>query len=129
MVSDLTGVMLVPEKGIEHLSLSQDGSLFSVMAAANDFSDLVFFSDEFSIVSMSDASYACALDELAEAHCPDFWDGVDPLEKLNNESIDGHVYTLRKGYYDQAVYADPRIPIDVPRLMICLLYTSSWGCC
>lgn len=118
MVSDLTGVTLVLEKGLEHLSASPNGSLFSLMAASNDFSDLVFFSDEFSLVSMSDASYACALDELAAAHCPDFWDGIDPLEKLNNESSDGHVYTLRVGYYDEAVYADPRIPIDVPRLMI-----------
>ena len=46
MVSDLTGVTLVLEKGLEHLSASPNGSLFSLMAASNDFSDWVFFSDE-----------------------------------------------------------------------------------
>ena len=57
------------------------------------------------------------LDELANAYCPDFWDDVDPLERLNNTASDGHIYTLRGGYNNTAVYDDEKIPISPPWTM------------
>ena len=42
---------------------------------------------------------------------------MDPLERLNNQAADGHIYTLRGGYNNTAVYADERIPINPPWTM------------
>jgi putative aldouronate transport system substrate-binding protein len=60
---------------------------------------------------IEDEAICYPLDELADQYCPDFWDGVDGLEKLNNQAADGHIYTLRGGYNNDAVYSDERIPI------------------
>ena len=57
------------------------------------------------------------LDELANTYCPDFWNDVDPLERLNNTASDGHIYTLRGGYNNAAVYEDEKIPISPPWTM------------
>ena len=41
-------------------------------------------------------------------YCPEFMENIDPLEKLNNTAPDGHIYTLKTHYNNDANWADPR---------------------
>lgn len=116
MIQNLTGVTLVPEKGLLHVNI-MTGSLFSVMEASGEFSDLIYLDQEMDLDQMANSIFAAPLDELAAQYCPDFWDELDDLEILNNTQTDGHVYTLRTGYYNQDVYNDENIPIAVPAVL------------
>ena len=107
-ITQLTGVTLAcqPQPQLE------------VLLSSGELGDLVYaYYDEINLRKLENADVSLALDELSAQHCPDFWAGLDPLEKLNNQCADGHVYTLRRGYQGQAVYDDDRIPVSVPRAL------------
>lgn len=116
MIMNLTGVTLVPEKGLLQVN-TMTGSLFSVMEASGEFSDLVYLDKEADLDQMGNSTFAAPLDELAAQYCPDFWNEFDDLEILNNTRTDGHIYTLRTGYYNQDVYDDETMPIAVPSVL------------
>ncbi len=117
-IADMTGVQLVLELGNETESTHFDaGGMLQVMLSSGDLSDLIFVRQQKDIDRLSDSAYSQPLDVLAAEHCPEFWDSLDPLEILNNQREDGHVYALPKGYYTQQVYDDPQIPIEVPRTL------------
>ena len=117
-IADMTGVQLVIELGNETESTHFDaGGMLQVMLSSGDLSDLIFVRQQKDIDRLSDSAYSQPLDVLAAEHCPEFWDSLDPLEILNNQQEDGHVYALPKGYYTQQVYDDPQIPIEVPRTL------------
>ncbi len=117
-IADMTGVQLVLELGNETESTHFDaGGMLQVMLSSGDLSDLIFVRQQKDIDRLSDSAYSQPLDVLAAEHCPEFWDSLDPLEILNNQQEDGHVYALPKGYYTQQVYDDPQIPIEVPRTL------------
>lgn len=109
MVMDLTGVKL---------DIQQQGFLnppdIQALAAAGDLTDLVCVRLDKDARFLEDSGLCYDLNELAETYCPDFWDDVDPLQQLNNQAGDGKIYTLRNGYFNNSLYADPRIPIDPP---------------
>lgn len=107
-IMDLTGVKLVSTA--EYQSLE-------VLQASGGLTDLVWVFNEADMLRLSGSGDCRALDELAAAYCPDFWESLEPMEKLNNEYTDGHVYTLRKGFRGDAVYDDPRIPVAPPYIM------------
>ena len=92
-------------------------SYMDLLQAAGSVPDLIYISGKADIQRLSDSAYSQPLDVLAAEHCPEFWDSLDPLEILNNQQEDGHVYALPKGYYTQQVYDDPQIPIEVPRTL------------
>ena len=107
-ITQLTGVTLAcqPQPQLE------------VLLSSGELGDLVYaYYDEINLRKLENADVSLALDELSAQHCPDFWAGLDPLEKLNNQCADGHVYTLRRGYQGQAVYDDDRIPVSVPQAL------------
>lgn len=108
-IMDLTGVKL----DIRHQGY---GTAVDVEAliAAGEITDLICTFSARTATFLEDESLCRPLDELAEAYCPEFFDGVDELQRLNNQAPDGHIYTLRNGSYTQAVYADPRIPVAPP---------------
>ena len=107
-ITQLTGVTLA----------CQSQPQLEVLLSSGELGDLVYaYYDEINLRKLENADVSLALDELSAQHCPDFWAGLDPLEKLNNQCADGHVYTLRRGYLSQAVYEDDRIPVSVPRVL------------
>ena len=117
-IADMTGVQLVLQLGNETESAHfETGGMLEVMLSSGELSDLVFVRQQRDIDRLSDSACSQPLDVLAAEHCPEFWDSLDPLEILNNQQEDGHVYALPKGYYTQQVYDDPQIPIAVPRTL------------
>ncbi len=107
-ITQLTGVTLA----------CQSQPQLEVLLSSGELGDLVYaYYDEINLRKLENADVSLALDELSAQHCPDFWASLDPLEKLNNQCDDGHVYTLRRGYIGQAVYDDDRIPVSVPRAL------------
>lgn len=109
-IMSLTGVQLVLEKQLPNFSLD-------VMLASDEMADLICLWSENEFYRLEDSNICYGLDELADSYCPDFWDDVDPLERLNNQAADGHIYTIRGGYNNTAVYDDERIPINPPWTM------------
>ncbi len=96
-ITRLTGVSLDVVKG-------SDLQVLSVQLAARELSDIIFTSNL--PQRFEDPEVCYRWDELAEAYCPEFFDQVDPLEILNNTAADGHVYTFKTHYMDEADYAD-----------------------
>ena len=109
-ILSLTGVQLVLEKQDPDFSLD-------VLLASGEMTDLICVQREADFYRLENHDVCYGLDELADSYCPDFWDDVDPLERLNNQAADGHIYTLRGGYNNTAVYDDERIPINPPWTM------------
>ena len=97
-ITRLTGVSLDVTKG-------SDRQVLSVQLAAQELSDIVFTDNLPQRFEDEDVCYAW--DELIEEYCPEFWDNVDPLEKINNQAADGHVYTFKTHYNDERAYTDP----------------------
>ena len=114
LLGDMAGVSVI-------LNRNQDDmvgdSLADVLIASGDFSDLIYVSTQEDIAKLANADYASALDELAAACCPTFWDNFDPMVPLNNQAEDGHVYAIRKGYRGDRFYDDPNLPLAPPRMM------------
>ena len=98
-ITRLTGVSLDVTKG-------SDRQVLSVQLAAQELSDIVFTDNLPQRVEDPDVCYAW--DELIQEHCPEFWDLVDPLEKVNNQAADGHVYTFKTHYNDERAYNDDK---------------------
>ena len=96
-ITRLTGVSLDVTK-------SADRQVLSVQLAAQELSDIVFTDNLPQRFEDPDVCYRW--DELAEEYCPEFFDLVDPLEVINNTAADGHVYTFKTHYKDEADYAD-----------------------
>ena len=113
-ITDLTGVKLDIIMGDE---ADVNQGILNVILASNDFPDLLFVHQDKEVIQLSERSYSQPLDELAAQYCPDFWDSLDPLEILNNQQADGHVYTFRKGYMTQEAYDDPTIVLQPPRTL------------
>lgn len=113
-IADLTGIKLDILAGDEASSIQ---GMLQVIEAAEEFPDLLFVQADEEILHLSDPSYSQPLDELASQYCPDSWDSLDPLEILNNQQADGHVYTLRRGYMTQEAYDDPAIGLQPPRTL------------
>ncbi len=113
-IADLTGVKLEILAGSEASAMQ---GMIRVMEAAQESPDLIFVHADDDILQLSDPSYSQPLDELAAQYCPDFWESLDPLEILNNQQADGHVYTLRRGYMTQEAYDDPDIGLQPPRTL------------
>ena len=109
-ILSLTGVQLT--FGMQDPYFSLD-----VLLASGEMTDLVCVMRERDFYRLENHDICYGLDELADSYCPDFWDDVDPLERLNNQAADGHIYTLRGGYNNTAVYDDERIPINPPWTM------------
>ena len=96
-ITRLTGVSLEVTKG-------SDRAVLSTHLAAQELSDIVFTDNLPQRFEDPDVCYRW--DELIQEHCPEFWDLVDPLEKINNQAADGHVYTFKTHYKDETDYAD-----------------------
>ena len=96
-ITRLTGVSLEVTKG-------SDRAVLSTHLAAQELSDIVFTDNLPQRFEDPDVCYRW--DELIQEHCPEFWDLVDPLEKINNQAADGHVYTFKTHYKDEADYND-----------------------
>ncbi len=96
-ITRLTGVSLEVTKG-------SDRAVLSTHLAAQELSDIVF-TDNLP-QRFEDPDVCFRWDELAAEHCPEFLDLVDPLEIINNTAADGHIYTLKTHYKDEADYAD-----------------------
>ncbi len=96
-ITRLTGVSLEATKG-------SDRQVLSVQLAAQELSDIVFTDNLPQRFEDPDVCYRW--DELAAEYCPEFFDLVDPLEVINNTAADGHVYTFKTHYKDEADYAD-----------------------
>ncbi len=97
-ITRLTGVSLDVTKG-------SDRQVLSVQLAAQELSDIVFTDNLPQRFEDEDVCYAW--DTLIEEYCPEFWDNVDSLEKINNQAADGHVYTFKTHYNDERAYTDP----------------------
>ncbi len=96
-ITRLTGVSLEVTKG-------SDRAVLSTHLAAQELSDIVFTDNLPQRFEDPDVCYRW--DELAAENCPEFFDLVDPLEVINNTAADGHVYTFKTHYKDEADYAD-----------------------
>ena len=96
-ITRLTGVSLDVTKG-------SDRAVLSTHLAAQELSDIVFTDNLPQRFEDTDVCYAW--DELAAEYCPEFFELVDPLEVINNTAADGHVYTFKTHYKDEADYAD-----------------------
>ncbi len=96
-VTELTGVTLEVTKG-------SDPQILSVQLAAQELSDIVFMDNMPQRFEDPDVCYRW--DELIPEYCPEFWDLVDPLERINNQAADGHVYTFKTHYGDERNYQD-----------------------
>ena len=96
-VTELTGVTLEVTKG-------SDPQVLSVQLAAQELNDIVFMDNMPQRFEDPDVCYRW--DELIPEYCPEFWDLVDPLEKINNQAADGHVYTFKTHYGDERNYQD-----------------------
>ena len=128
-ISDLTGVKIEIQIGADGWAALAAGShdtagdadeqtqssYVDLLQAAGSVPDLIYISGGADIQRLSDSAYSQPLDVLAAEYCPEFWDSLDPLEILNNQQEDGHVYAFRKGYITDSVYDDPTMPIEVPR--------------
>ena len=128
-ISDLTGVKIELQIGADGWAALAAGShgtagdadeqtqssYVDLLQAAGSVPDLIYISGGADIQRLSDSAYSQPLDVLAAEYCPEFWDSLDPLEILNNQQEDGHVYAFRKGYITDSVYDDPTMPIEVPR--------------
>ena len=98
-ITRLTGVSLDVIK-------SSDLNQLSVMLAAQELNDITFTSNL--PQRFEDPDICAAWDELSAQYCPEFMENIDPLEKLNNTAPDGHIYTLKTHYNNDANWADPR---------------------
>ncbi len=96
-ITELTGVSLEITKG-------SDLQILSVQLAAQELNDLVFTSNLTQRFQDPDVCYRW--DELIPEYCPEFLDLVDPLEKVNNQAADGHIYTFITHYNDERAYND-----------------------
>ena len=96
-ITRLTGVSLEVTKG-------SDRAVLSTHLAAQELSDIVFTDNLPQRFEDPDVCYRW--DELSAEYCPEFFDLVDPLEIINNTAADGHVYTFKTHYKDEADYAD-----------------------
>ena len=114
LLGDMAGVSVILNRNRDDIL---GDSLADVLIASGDFSDLIYVSTQEDIAKLANADYASALDELAAACCPTFWDAFDPMIPLNNQAEDGHIYALRKGYRDDHFYDDPNLPLAPPRMM------------
>ena len=128
-ISDLTGVKIELQIGADGWAALAAGShgtagdadeqtqssYVDLLQAAGSVPDLIYISGGADIQRLSDSAYSQPLDVLAAEYCPEFWDSLDPLEILNNQQEDGHVYAFRKGYITDSVYDYPTMPIEVPR--------------
>ena len=97
MITELTGVSLVVTKG-------SDPQILSVHLAAQELNDIIFMDNMPQRFHDPDVCYRW--DELIAEYCPEFWDLVDPLERINNQADDGHVYTFKTHYGDERNYTD-----------------------
>jgi len=117
MIMNTTGVSLkIVQKG------DPDGLLFGSMAETlfmkNLYPDIIVVEQEDDIAKLIGSGEVYAIDELVEQYCPEFWDAFDPMEMVNNQSADGHIYAIRTGYRDDAYYAEDGFGISVPRNMV-----------
>ncbi len=96
-ITRLTGVSLVTEK-------LSDPQILGVRLAAQELTDIIFCDNMPQRFQDPDICYRW--DEIIPQYCPEFWDLVDPLERVNNMADDGHVYTFKTHYKDAADYAD-----------------------
>ena len=96
-ITELTGVSLDVTKG-------SDRAVLSTHLAAQELSDFVFTDNMPQRFEDPDVCYRW--DELAAEHCPEFMDLVDPLEKVNNQAADGHIYTFKTHYNSEQAYTD-----------------------
>jgi len=116
---DVVSRYIMDVTGVKLLQLKDGGQVnLDVIMASNEWADLyAAASDIDASYPLEDAAICYSLDELAAQYCPDFWDDTDPLEVLNNTASDGHIYTLRSGYYNTKIYDDPSIPVYAPYTM------------
>ena len=111
MVMNLTGVKLELKYAADDY---YEKSMVDTMIASQEYADIIHVSTETDIDKLIQAEGALAIDQLAQEYCPDLWNNLDPIEQINNQFSDGHIYALRKGYRTDAFYNDPSIPCQVP---------------
>ena len=109
-IMDLTGVQLI---------FGKQDLTFPWMSCwpAAKWTDLVCVMREAEFYRLENGDICYSLDELANSYCPDFWDDVDPLERLNNQASDGHIYTLRVDTTTPLCMLMIELPINPPWTM------------
>ena len=103
-IQNITGVKLVELEAEKSITLD-------AVLASGEWADFFHSAGVSANCPLEDSSICYGLDELAAEYCPDFWDDMDALELLNNTASDGHIYTLRADYNNNAVYSDENIPV------------------
>jgi len=96
-ITRLTGVSCEATKG-------SDPAVLMTHLAAQELSDIVFTDNN--VEQFHDEEVLYAWNKLIPEYCPEFWDLVDPLEKINNLASDGNVYTFKTHYNDTKAYTD-----------------------
>jgi len=96
-ITRLTGCSMDITKG-------SDPAVLMTHLAAQELSDLVFTSNN--VQQFHDEEVLYAWNKLIPEYCPEFWDLVDPLEKINNLANDGNTYTFKTHYNDTKAYTD-----------------------
>ena len=96
-ITRLTGVSLEATKG-------SDPAVLMTHLAAQELNDIIFTDNN--VVQFHDEEVLYAWNKLIPEYCPEFWDLVDPLEKINNMAADGNTYTFKTHYKDDADYND-----------------------
>jgi len=94
------------------------GSMAETLFEKGMYPDLIVVDQEADIAKLIGSGEVHAIDQLVEEYCPEFWDAFDPMELVNNQSADGHIYAIRTGYRDDAYYSDKNLGISVPRSMV-----------
>ena len=97
-ITRLTGVSCEATKG-------SDPAVLMTHLAAQELNDIIFTDNN--VVQFHDEEVLYAWNKLIPEYCPEFWDLVDPLEKINNLAADGNTYTFKTHYKDEADYNDP----------------------
>ncbi len=100
-ITRLTGVSL-------EVSKQTDASQLSVMIAAANLPDLMVVENTELQIRSNNSEVAYAWDELIKQHAPEFLELIDPSDIANNTKEDGHFYTLKAFYSNDAEWADPR---------------------
>jgi putative aldouronate transport system substrate-binding protein len=85
---------------------SSDRTQLQVLLAGDELPEIVFTDHLVERFHTPDLCYPW--DELIEEHCPEFLDQIDPIEIINNTAADGHFYTLKSHFSDDAQWEDPR---------------------
>lgn len=98
-ITKRTGVSLKVTKG-------NDPSQLQVLLAADELPELIFTDNQPERFGNADISYAW--DELIKKNAPEFMNMIDPVEITNNTAADGHFYTLKTHYTNDAEFEDPR---------------------